>query len=133
DLIPIWEFPEEYVAALEAVKARYPLRKIYEQKGRYKKQDPETKAKWDEEMKAMGFVPPSQKLFGGYANTHFMLYNPGRKGEKRNPLANPLADFKGLKNIFENPQEYVEKYLEGKDKFKTERREHPKQFNQIYG
>jgi hypothetical protein len=133
NLKPIWKSPKEYVAALEDIKARNPLRKIYVQQGKYKKQDPETKAKWDAEMKARGFVPPGDKLFGGYANTHFMLYNPGKKGEKRNPLANPLANFKGLKNIFENPQEYVEKYLEGRDKFKTEWREKPKQFKQIYG
>ena len=163
DLVPIWENPKAYLAALADVKSKNPL------KTKKIKDDPETKAKWDEAMRThplvkdlvekklmppgkTGFVPPSKTLFGGYANTHFMLYDGGKKNEKRNPLANPLADFTKkdsenpqktltgpdgkpiiLKTIFSHPKEYVEKYLEGKEKFKIQWKEKPKAFNQIYG
>jgi hypothetical protein len=123
-LATVWEEPERYIEALRQAKAEYPM------KGRYISKEPETKAKWDEFMKEQGLVPPSYKLFGSTGSTLAML-----RGVNLDDTDDPLPDFGGLKNLFQNPDEYAQNYQAGQEKFGKlyDRRRPPKEFYEIHG
>jgi hypothetical protein len=128
-LIPIWEEPERYIDALQMVMEKYPAPK-WPGRGAsradieaWKEDMKEVEAQWDEMLESEGLVGPSRKLFGAGApwsgTTISML-----KGLKLGEVTDPISDFKDdkgniLKNLFSNPDEYAQHYLEGQEKFKN--------------
>ena len=138
-LIPIWEAPEEYLDALRDVQEEYPIppfprgapKKIRDAWSERKREILETK--WDPAMKEAGFVPPTEKLFGNAGSTINML-----KGLKIDETTNPLVDTQGLKNLFDNPDEYAVHYQKGVQKFDNQfdrlrGKDFPREWWEIHG
>lgn len=126
--ITIWEEPRQYVEALAAIKKKYPLPSKYAKM----KNHPDIVKKWDEAMMELGYVPPSEKLFGN-KTTHAMLFGFNEVGD---PIPSKVWDYK---NLFANPEEYLEKYQEVKDQFGEKYKEvsesypYPIEFERISG
>jgi hypothetical protein len=141
-LITLWDDPDQYLDALRMVQIDYPLPPYPRKPSRREKEGwvlaaRPVWAKWDEEFKKNGLVPPGYKLFGSGApwkgTTLAML-----KGVKLDEIGDsPFSDFGGLKNLFKNPDEYAKHYAEGRDKFgPLFDRSSPsdiKEFNEIHG
>ena len=121
-LIPVWKDPQGYVNAFLLAKEMYGVRTP---KGGISTKDPAIRKQIDEDMESQGYVKPYQKLFGSQGSTANMLY--GVEG------GNPLADFGGLKTLFSDPQEYVRKYVEGTQLFRTKTVDTPLEWKQIHG
>lgn len=124
-LVSLVDDPDRYIEGLGLAIEAYPYP--------YKPVPPEIKQKRDEFMKQHGLVPPSYVLYGTGGTTYSMLMGFVNKLDELGD--SPFPNFHGLKNLFENPDEYAAHWLKGKEKFDHlyNREAPPREFDQIHG
>lgn len=145
-LTTLWEQPERYIDALLMAQEAVPVpakprradfsdtQSFKQAKSAWQQEMRKVEAQWDEILESEGLVGPTRKLFGSggdWQGTSLSML----KGLKLDEIATPFPNFNGRKNLFENPDEYAQHYLEGQDKFggQYEYTDHIREFDEIHG